>query len=145
MYRNVLVAYDGTDGAEAALREAADIARSDGAALSLAWSVPERSALGPPETRRSDPEAAASARHALEEVIATLDPGLGAAPWVVAGPADEAILAVARDIEADLIVTGSRGRGRVARALLGSVSSTLVHKAHCDVLVVHPADDGGND
>ena len=144
MYRNVLVAYDGTDGAVAALRQAADIARADGAALSLAWSVAERSALDPPGTRRSDPEAASKARHALEEVIATLDPALGAAPWVVAGPADEAILAVARDIEADLIVTGSRGRGRVSRALLGSASSQLVHKAHCDVLVVHPAEDGGD-
>jgi nucleotide-binding universal stress UspA family protein len=57
---------------------------------------------------------------------------------VVGGPAGKAILTVADDIEADLIVTGSRGRGRVARAVLGSVSSEIVQRAPCDVLVVHP-------
>jgi nucleotide-binding universal stress UspA family protein len=145
MYRNVLVAYDGTDGARAALRQAVDIVSAGGGALSLAWSVPERSALDPIELRPADPKVAAEARHALEDAIASLDPDLGADPWVVAGPADTAILAVARDIRADLIVTGSRGRGRVARSLLGSVSSELVHKAHCDVLVVHPDEPSGAD
>lgn len=143
MYRNVLVAYDGTDGAKAALAQAVDIVTPSGGALSLASSVAERSALHPVETRPADPKAAADARHALDETIASLDPDLGASPWVVAGPAGVAILAVARDIEADLIVTGSRGRGRVARALLGSVSAELVNNAHCDVLVVHPDDGSG--
>lgn len=138
MYRNVLVAFDGSDGARAALRQAADVAVASGGALTLAWSVPEKSALDRVELRPPDPKAASEARRALDDVISSLDPELGASPWVVAGPADEAILAVARDIRADLIVSGSRGRGRVARALLGSVSSQLVQKAHCDVLVVHP-------
>ena len=138
MYGNVVVAYDGTDGARAALKRAVDIVVSSGGALSLAWSVPEHSALDPGQLRPADPKVASAARHALEEAIASLDPEIGADPWVVAGPADTAILAVARDIGADLIVTGSRGRGRVARALLGSISSELVHNADCDVLVVHP-------
>ena len=145
MYRNVLVAYDGTDGARAALGQAVDIVGPSGGALTLAWSVPEKSALDPVELRPADPEAASKARHALDEVISSLDAGLGASPWVVAGPADDAVLAVARDIEADLVVTGSRGRGRLARALLGSVSSQLVAKAHCDVLVVHPGEQSAND
>jgi nucleotide-binding universal stress UspA family protein len=144
MYRNVLVAYDGSDGAVAALEQAVDAVRSSGGALTVAWSVPERSPLDVPDLRPADPEAAAKTRRALEDVVAELDPALGADPWVVAGPADAAILAVARDIQADLIVTGSRGRGRIARALLGSVSSQIVNKAGCDVLVVHPADDGGD-
>ena len=59
---------------------------------------------------------------------------------MVGGPAGKGILAVAKEIHADLIVTGSRARGRVVRTLLGSVSTELVQNASCDVLVVHPAE-----
>lgn len=44
---------------------------------------------------------------------------------------------VAASTEAQLVVAGSRGMGAVGRALLGSVSSGLVHYAHCPVAVVH--------
>jgi nucleotide-binding universal stress UspA family protein len=47
---------------------------------------------------------------------------------------------VAEDIGADLVVTGSRARGRITRAVLGSVSTDILHQARCDVLVVHPPD-----
>ena len=60
--------------------------------------------------------------------------------WAVGGPPAEAILVVAEDIGADLIVTGSRQRGRVTSAVLGSVSAEIVHGAPCDVLIAHPAE-----
>ena len=46
------------------------------------------------------------------------------------------ILGVAEDIDAGLIVMGTRGRGGVRRALMGGVCDTVVHNAHCPVLVV---------
>ena len=46
------------------------------------------------------------------------------------------ILRVAEEIGAGLIVMGSRGRGGVRRALMGSVSDSVVRHAHCPVLVV---------
>jgi nucleotide-binding universal stress UspA family protein len=48
------------------------------------------------------------------------------------------IVQVAEDIEAGLIVMGSRGLGGVRRALIGSVSDSVVRHAHCPVLVVRP-------
>jgi nucleotide-binding universal stress UspA family protein len=50
----------------------------------------------------------------------------------------EQIVRVAEDIEAGLIVMGSRGLGGVRRALIGSVSDSVIRHAHCPVLVVRP-------
>jgi nucleotide-binding universal stress UspA family protein len=50
-------------------------------------------------------------------------------------PADE-IVAAAGDYETDLVVVGARGRGGVARLLLGSVSEKVLRDARCPVLIV---------
>jgi nucleotide-binding universal stress UspA family protein len=52
------------------------------------------------------------------------------------GRADEEILQLAEEIGAGLIVMGSRGRGRIRRALLGSVSDSVVRHAHCPVTII---------
>lgn len=52
------------------------------------------------------------------------------------GSPDEEILKLAEDIGAGLIVVGSRGLGGIRRALIGSVSDSVVRHAHCPVLVV---------
>jgi nucleotide-binding universal stress UspA family protein len=54
------------------------------------------------------------------------------------GEVDLEIVALAEELQADLIVMGSRGLGRVRRALMGSVSDSVVRHAHCPVLVVRP-------
>jgi nucleotide-binding universal stress UspA family protein len=51
------------------------------------------------------------------------------------------IVQVAEDIGAGLIVMGSRGLGGVRRALMGSVSDSVVRHAHCPVLVVRPENE----
>jgi nucleotide-binding universal stress UspA family protein len=50
-------------------------------------------------------------------------------------PAEE-ILRAAGIVHADLIVMGTRARGRVAQALMGSVATSVIHKARCPVLIV---------
>jgi nucleotide-binding universal stress UspA family protein len=54
------------------------------------------------------------------------------------GRADREIALLAEEEGADLIVMGSRGRGRIRRALMGSVSDSVVRHAHCPVMVVRP-------
>jgi nucleotide-binding universal stress UspA family protein len=51
---------------------------------------------------------------------------------------DQAILHLAEELGAGLIVMGSRGLGGVRRALMGSVSASVVHHAHCPVMIVRP-------
>lgn len=138
MYRNIIAAYDESEGARAALEAAAELAATGGGSLTLVHSVTGPVEMDLPLARHPDPEQVAEERHLVERAIADLDPELGASPWIAGGPAGDAVLAVTEEIGADLIVTGSRGRGRVARAVLGSVSTHLVQNARCDVLVVHP-------
>ncbi len=58
---------------------------------------------------------------------------------VLFGSPDSRIVETAEEIGADLIVLGSHGYKRWERMLLGSVSSSVVHHAHCSVLVVRSA------
>jgi nucleotide-binding universal stress UspA family protein len=52
------------------------------------------------------------------------------------GRAAEQTVDLAEEIGADLIVVGSRGSGGLSRALMGSVSDSVVRHSHCPVLVV---------
>jgi nucleotide-binding universal stress UspA family protein len=140
VYRNVVIAYDGSEGAKAALSRAAQVAERDGSSLTLveavAGKVPSPAPGGPPLAK---PEKRAMARKDLNGALEQVDPELQASGWVIGGSPASGIVTVADDIGADLIVTGSRARGQIARTVLGSVSTQILHGAHCDVLVVHPS------
>jgi nucleotide-binding universal stress UspA family protein len=127
VYRNVVIAYDGSEGAKAALARAAEVAKRDGASLTLveavSGKVPSPAPGGPP---LAQPEKRAMARKDLNEAIEHVDPDLLASGWVIGGPPGKGILTVSRD------------RGGITSTVLGSVSTEILHGAHCDVLVVHP-------
>jgi nucleotide-binding universal stress UspA family protein len=52
------------------------------------------------------------------------------------GVVAEEIVGLARDLEADLIVMGSRGHSGVRRAIDGSISDAVARRAHCPVMTV---------
>ena len=56
------------------------------------------------------------------------------------GRSDEEIIFLAEQIGADLVVVGSRGLGGIRRALVGSVSDSVVRHAHCPVMMVRRED-----
>ena len=78
------------------------------------------------------------ARQLLEAQVKKIE-GLGgtvAQAHLRLGRGDEEVVVLAEELGVDLIVMGSRGSGGVKRALLGSVSDSVVRHAHCPVLVV---------
>jgi nucleotide-binding universal stress UspA family protein len=136
----ILLATDGSEEATLALQTAADLSEKTGSELHVVH-IGEVPLVYHPERHgyriqyeRDEKEA----RELLESQVA----GIKAAAATVAqehlrmGKADEHIVVLAEELGADLIVMGSRGLGGVKRALMGSVSDSVVRHAHCPVLVV---------
>ena len=95
-------------------------------------------------TRIASPEERERARHrtrgqglAIANRARELLPGdIEVEERVELGPTVAELVTIAEDSEASFIVAGSRRRGAIATALLGSVSRTLAHEAPCPVLIV---------
>jgi nucleotide-binding universal stress UspA family protein len=82
-------------------------------------------------------------RAAGEQVLAETRDGLGlpaAELCVLDGAPGEALVALADELSAAVVVIGTRGRGGLRRAVLGSVSDHVVRNAHCPVVVTAPED-----
>lgn len=137
---NVVVATDGSPGADQAVAAGARLAHALRAALVLVYVRPPVGPLGEPYYQEKVSEQMEHARAALERARETASAaGVECEEEIVEGQAAEAIVELARARDAELIVVGSRGLGAVAGALLGSVSSAVVHRADRPVLVVPSA------
>jgi nucleotide-binding universal stress UspA family protein len=139
--KRILVAVDGSDASQKAARMAADIALRFGSKVTVAYVIPRL--LLPPDAygltlAEMEREQRAYAEKLVAEAAAKLgEPGLDLQTRVLSGSPPECLAEVAEAPDVDLVVIGSRGRGAVARALLGSVSGRLVHICPKPVLVVH--------
>lgn len=147
MFRNVLVAVDGSPQSSAALREAQDLAVATGGRLTLlAVYEPGGLAAGPPFTiapvldhdHPADP--ADRLRERAEEFVrgvrGQVRPDVPCQAMAVGGSPAEAILAQVNAGGHDLVMMGSRGRGAVGSLFLGSVSSNVLHRSPVPVLIV---------
>jgi nucleotide-binding universal stress UspA family protein len=140
--KEIVVAVDGSEGAHVALDAAVELAKGFGATLTTVYvRHPQPSFVGSPYAQRGLSSELRKARVALSEAKAVADEaGVGLDSEEVEGDPADAILELARLRNADLIVVGSRGLGTVAGAVLGSVSSKVVHHADRPVLVARRPD-----
>jgi nucleotide-binding universal stress UspA family protein len=147
--RRILAGTDFSDPALPALRAAADEAKRVGGqltvihSLDLLWTpmaYPAMAFGGQPFNISPDQikELEAIARERLEESLKLLD--IDGDTLVAQGPAGTALVEIASERKADLVVVGTVGRTGLRRALLGSVAETVARKAPCSVLIVrlHP-------
>jgi nucleotide-binding universal stress UspA family protein len=139
--KRILVGIDGSESSNHAARLAAEIALRFGARLTLAYVVAPL--LLPPDaygltTAEVEQDHRAFAEKLLASGATDLgEPGLDVDTLVLMGSPAESLAEAAAAPGIDLVVVGSRGRGAVARVLLGSVSDRLVHISSKPVLVVH--------
>ena len=133
----VVIATDGSQGAEAAVNAGARVARTIGTSAILVYVRPSLGPLGDPYYQEKLTEQMAYARAALERARELLaQEGIDGEEEILEGSAADRVVELARARNAPLIVVGSRGLGAVAGALLGSASSGIIHRADRPVLVV---------
>jgi nucleotide-binding universal stress UspA family protein len=148
----ILLATDGSKEAELAAKTASDLAQKIHSELHVVH-VFGISPIGPPvypeatnlqsvereaETEELERISEQRAREMLEEEVGKVRSAGGtvAQGHLIEGRVAPEVVALAEEIGAGLIVLGSRGRGGIRRALMGSVSDSVVRHAHCPVLVV---------
>ena len=155
MLGRIVVGSDGSDTAREAVNQATELAAALGASLVIVRAYHERAALNPavayeptlqegadtaglPDDVARPVGPRAEALASLEEEVALAVQG--GVPDVTsaarAGDPADAIITVAEETGADLIVVGNKGMTGAARFLLGSVPNKLTHHAPCNVLVV---------
>jgi nucleotide-binding universal stress UspA family protein len=137
----ILLATDGSREAELAANTAAELSEKTGSELHVVH-VGEVPFVYHPELHggyRVDYERnEAQARELLESQVekARAAGATVAQAHLKMGRADEEILGLAEGIGVGLIVMGTRGQGGIRRALMGSVSESVVRHAHCPVTIV---------
>ena len=147
----ILLATDGSSEAQLAARTAADLAQKTDSELHVVYvggqgfyetPLVEFATLEPTWIAREYSDLVSDIERTERELLDEEVQKVLAAGGTVTqahlsmGKAAPEIVALADEIGAGLIVMGSRGQGGISRALLGSVSESVVKHAHCPVLVV---------
>ena len=140
----ILLAGDGSEEAELALKTAIDLTNNTNSELHVVtvggveyrhgYDIPESGDLLKETFEAIEREA----QETLDEQVKKIEEARGTVTeaHLRMGRAAEEIVNLGEEIGAGLIIIGSRGRGGIRRALMGSVSDSVIRHAHCPVLVV---------
>jgi nucleotide-binding universal stress UspA family protein len=136
--KTIVLGYDGTDASARALERAGDIAAAFGSSVivtSVSGTMGGAVHAGGSADPTDPPEAHESL---LDDATKSLSArGIQAESVLALGHPGEAIVELAEERSADLIVVGTREPGFFERLLGHSVSGSVQRHAHCDVLIVH--------
>jgi nucleotide-binding universal stress UspA family protein len=140
----ILLATDGSEEAGRAAQAAAELSRDTGSEVHVAYVLPSPTELRghhlySEEVMRSVLEQAeGEARSLLEEQARQIEASGGklAETHLKTGKPDNEIVRLSEELSVGTIVIGSRGLGAMSRALMGSVSESVIRHAHCPVFVV---------
>jgi nucleotide-binding universal stress UspA family protein len=144
MFRSIVVGTDGSDTASEAVRQATELARILSARVHVVSAYEPVGSARLREERRRVPEEMQwmvnpreDVERALRAAAASLaDAGVQAATYARQGDPADAILDVAEEQRADLIVVGNKGMAGAKRFLLGSVPNKVSHHAPCTVMII---------
>jgi nucleotide-binding universal stress UspA family protein len=142
MFQSIVVGTDGSETAAKAVRAAVDLAKTVGASLDIVSAYEPISSARLREEARQAPGDLQWTVNPREDVEATLAEAAEVAEGVEVqtfarqGDPADAILDVAEERGADLIVVGNKGMTGAKRFLLGSVPNKVSHHAPCSVLII---------
>jgi nucleotide-binding universal stress UspA family protein len=137
--KRIVLAYDESDGAKAALERAAEVAKAFDSELIVTSIAPILTNIGR-SAGPGDPADPPSAHvEELNHAQAYLE-GQGVQADYVTGLGHPAktIAELANERDADLIIVGTHEPSFIARIFGQSVTDQVAHQVHCDVLIVHP-------
>src|SRR5262245_46139168 len=136
MAGTLVVGYDGSEGAKAALAEAVRLAQATGERLAVVFGYEPTQRAGESADLRHAIEAIGQEH--LDEAMATVAGRVEADALLVAERGADALLSVAEQRGASLIAVGATDRGPLAGAVLGSVPHRLVNTTRVPLLIVPP-------
>jgi len=138
MFKNILLAFDGSEHARKAASLAGDLARQQREAT--VWVVhvvdPIPANLGEPGFGQLTSTRSMEGQQTIDQAIPLIGDGVDIRRELLFGAPAESIITVAETRQCDLIVMGTRGLGRLGSLLLGSQTQKVISLANCPVLVV---------
>jgi len=147
MYKQIVVGTDGSSGANIAVDAAIELARLTGATLHV---VTARKVMSPygmagaaeagiavVSIEQSNDAILAEGKLTCDQAVERADrAGVRGEAHIVSGDAADALMRVAEDTGADLLVVGNRGMSGVRRFVLGSVPNKVAHRCPTNLLII---------
>ncbi|MGY4102636.1 universal stress protein [Nocardia sp. R16R-3T] len=145
VYRTIVVGTDGSDSSYVAVDKAASLAAAAGATLVVAcayYPSDDRDVAAAADVLKDEAYQVRGSAPTNEILRTARDRAIAAGTTeiverAIVGEPVESLLALVKEVQADLLVVGNRGLNTLAGRLLGSVPSDVARKSRSDVLIVH--------